>query len=273
MRNKVTLILCFLAFVFAALPVYSQNTSPPGSSPNVPTTETKPASINGNTWEFRLIPYAWLISIDTKATVRNYTADSKIHFSDILRNMDFAGQVHFEAQKGKWGFFLDPTYLKLSQDGTLKDGTDVRLQIEQWLVEFGGIYQLGKWSLEEKGKRSITVDALGGGRFWYLSADLDTSSTINPSKTTQWVDPFIGGRLTADITEKLLFNIRGDVGGFGVGSDFSWNALGVFGYRFTKDITGLLGYRALYVDYKAGTSSIRYNMTIHGPIMGLAFSF
>ena len=57
MRNKVTLILCFLAFVFAALPVYSQNTSPPGSSPNVPTTETKPASINGNTWEFRLIPY------------------------------------------------------------------------------------------------------------------------------------------------------------------------------------------------------------------------
>jgi hypothetical protein len=36
------------------------------------------------------------------------------------------------------------------------------MQIEQWLVEFGGIYQLGKWSFEEKGKRSLTVDALGG---------------------------------------------------------------------------------------------------------------
>lgn len=83
----------------------------------------------------------------------------------------------------------------------------------------------------------------------------------------------VGASLNADITEKLIFNVRGDIGGFGVGSDFSWNALGLFGYRFTKNITGLIGYRALYVDYKAGTGSIRYNATIHGPITGLCFSF
>lgn len=275
MRNKVTLMLWILVFMFAALPVYSQNSPPQAQAvgSNISITDSKPASTNGSAWEFRLIPYAWLIAMDTKATVRNYTADSKINFSDILRDMNFAGQVHFEGQKGKWGFFIDPTYLRLSQEGTLRDGRDIKLQVEQWLVEFGGTYQLGKWSLEEKGKRSITVDALGGGRFWYLSADLDTSSNLNPSKTVQWIDPIIGVRLEADITEKLLFNIRSDIGGFSVGSDFSWNALGVFGYRFTKDITGLFGYRALYVDYKEGTSIIRYNMTIHGPIMGLSFSF
>lgn len=273
MKNKVRSILCVLALVLAALPAYGQTAQPSDSHPNVSGTETKPVSTGGSAWEFRLIPYTWLIALDTKTTVRDHTADMNIPFSDILRNMDVAGQVHFEAQKGKWGFFVDPTYLKLSQDGTLRDGRDVRLQIEQWLVEFGGMYRLGKWPLDEKGKRSVTVDALGGGRYWYLSADMDTSSNINPSKTTQWVDPIIGARLNADITERVLFSIRGDVGGFGVGSDFSWNALGVFGYRFTKDITGLLGYRALYVDYKAGTSSMRYNMTIHGPIMGLSFSF
>jgi len=273
MKNKVTLILCFLVFVLGALPAYSQNAPLPGAGSNISTTESKPAFANGNTWEFRLIPYAWLIAMDTKATIRNHTVDSKISFSDILRDMNFAGQVHFEAQKGKLGFFLDPTYLKLSQNGTLRDGRDIRLQVEQWLVEFGGTYQLGKWPLEDKGKRSITVDALGGGRFWHLHANLDTSSNFNPSKTAQWVDPIIGARLKADVTERLLFNIQGDVGGFSVGSDFSWNALGVFGYRFTKDITGLIGYRALYVDYKTGTSSIRYNVTIHGPIMGLSFSF
>jgi hypothetical protein len=74
-----------------------------------PSVETKPASTDGSTWEFRLIPYAWLIAMDTKATVRNYTADSKINFSDILQNMDLAGQLHFEAQKGKWGLFIRPT--------------------------------------------------------------------------------------------------------------------------------------------------------------------
>lgn len=259
--------------MFATLPAYSQIAQPPGSGPNASATQSKPAPANGSAWEFRLIPYTWLISMDTKTTVRDHTADMNIPFSDILRNMDLAGQVHFEAQKGKWGFFIDPTYLKLSHDGTLRDGRDTRLQIEQWLVEVGGMYQLGKWSLDAKGKRSITVDALGGGRYWYLSANLDTGSTVNPSQKTGWVDPFIGTRLNADITERLSFNIRADVGGFGVGSDFSWNALGVFGYRFTKDITGLLGYRALYADYKAGTSSMRYNLTIHGPIMGLSFSF
>jgi len=273
MRNKAMSILCTLALVFAALPVYGQKTPPPGSSQNISTTDKRPASADGSAWEFRLIPYAWLVALDTKTTVRNHTANMNIPFSDILRNMDLAGQVHFEAQKGKWGFFIDPTYLKLSQDGTLRDGRDTKLQIEQWLVELGGMYQLGKWSLDGKGKRSITVDALGGGRYWYLSADLDIGSNINPSQKTQWVDPFIGASFKADITERLLFNLRGDVGGFGIGSDFSWNVLGVFGYRFTKDITGLLGYRALYVDYKAGTSSIRYNMTIHGPTMGLSFSF
>lgn len=273
MRNKVVSILCVLTFIFVALTAYSQNAVPSGSSPNVSATESRPAPANGGAWEFRLIPYTWLIGIDTKTTVRNHTADMSMPFSDILRDMNLAGQLHFEAQKGKWGFFIDPTYLKMSQDGSLRTGRDVRLQVEQWLIEFGGMYQLGKWSLDGKGKRSLTVDALGGGRFWYLSANLDTGSTMDTTKTARWIDPIIGARLNADITERLLFDIRGDVGGFGVGSDFSWNALGVFGYRFTKDITGLIGYRALYVDYKAGTSSIRYNMTIHGPMIGLSFSF
>jgi hypothetical protein len=262
-----------LALVLAALPAYSQIAPPPGTSQNVTAAGNQPGSASGSAWEFRLIPYTWLISLDTKTTVRGHTADMNIPFSDILRNMNVAGQVHFEARKEKWGFFIDPTYLKMSKDATLRDGRDARLQIEQWLVELGGMYQLAKWSLDGKGKRQITVDALGGGRYWYLSANLDIGSTANPSQKTGWVDPFIGASLNADITERLLFNIRGDVGGFGVGSDFSWNALGVLGYRFTKDITGLFGYRALYVDYKAGTSSMRYNMTIHGPVVGLSFSF
>ncbi|MCX5810363.1 MAG: hypothetical protein NTX36_13520 [Proteobacteria bacterium] len=39
--------------------------------------------------------------------------------------------------------------------------------------------------------------------------------------------------------------IRSGIGGFGVGSEFTWNTVGYFGYRFTTSITGLLGYQAL----------------------------
>ncbi|OPX98771.1 MAG: hypothetical protein A4E60_02980 [Syntrophorhabdus sp. PtaB.Bin047] len=273
MKNTAALILCALALVFFSLPAYSQNAPLPGAGPIIPTVDGKPVPDRGNAWEFRLIPYTWLITMDTKATVHDHTVNSRMSFSDILRDMNFAGQVHFEARKGKWGFFIDPTYLSLSQNGTLRDSRDIRLSVQQWLIEFGGTYELGRWPLDEKGKRSTTLDVLGGGRFWYLNARLDTGSNLNPSETTGWVDPIIGATLNTDITEKIVFNVRGDIGGFGVGSDFSWNALAVLGYRFTKDITGLMGYRALYVDYKAGTSSIRYNATIHGPVLGLCFSF
>ncbi len=273
MKNTAALILCGLALVFATIPAHSQNAPLPGAGPNTSTIDVTPVSGSGNAWEFHLIPYTWLITMDTKATVHDHTMDSRMSFSDILRDMNFAGQVHFEARKGKWGFFIDPTYLSLSQSGTLRDGRDIRLSVEQWLIEFGGTYRLGRWSLDEKGKRSTTIDLLGGGRFWYLNARMDTGSNLNPSETTRWVDPIIGASLNTDITEKVILNARADIGGFGVGSDFSWNALAVFGYRFTKDITGLIGYRALYVDYKAGTSSIRYNATIHGPVLGLCFSF
>jgi hypothetical protein len=269
---KFAMTIFIVTLVIYGSMAYAQ-TIPSPRGQDVPQPADKSQSSSQDKWQFSVTPYAWLMSMDTKATIRNYSVTSNINFSDTIKDVAFAGQMHFEAQKGKWGFFFDPAYLKITSNETLSTGKDVRLQIEEWLVELGGFYQLGKWSLDEKRKRSVTVDVLGGGRYWYLSTDLDISSITNQSKTTSWVDPFIGARLTADITEKVVFNIRGDIGGFSVGSDFSWNAIGAFGYRFTKDITGYLGYRALYVNYKAGTSDIRYEATSYGPIMGLSFVF
>jgi hypothetical protein len=40
-------------------------------------------------------------------------------FSDIMSDMKAAGEIHLEAQKGRMGFFLDPTYIKLREDTTL----------------------------------------------------------------------------------------------------------------------------------------------------------
>jgi|SRR5215218_1595907 hypothetical protein len=51
-------------------------------------------------------------------------------------------------------------------------------------------------------------------------------------------------------------SLRGDGGGFGVGSDFCWQAIAAYGWDFARynNITflGVLGYRALYVDYAQG---------------------
>jgi opacity protein-like surface antigen len=143
-----------------------------------------------------------------------------------------------------------------------------------WLVEFGAFYQAGKWFLDGKKEgRTASVDVLAGGRYWYMHGDLDTSIPYSSSTTNQFLDPMIGARVTVDLTDTLSFRLKGDIGGFGVGSDFTWNALAGFGYQFTKGVTALLGYRYLYMDYKTGTSSARYHITMQGPIGGVMFIF
>ena len=50
---------------------------------------------------------------------------------------------------------------------------------------------------------------------------------------------------------------RADVGGFDAGSQFSWNVLGAYSFTFAVrngvTLSGLLGYRALSVDYEKGS--------------------
>ncbi len=73
--------------------------------------------------------------------------------------------------------------------------------------------------------------------------------------------------------------VSGDIGGFDVGSKFSWQALAVLNYEFAKQgnisWNAMLGYKALYVDYEQGSglSQYEYKMTMHGPIFGITARF
>ena len=73
--------------------------------------------------------------------------------------------------------------------------------------------------------------------------------------------------------------VSGDVGGFGVASKFSWQALAAVNYDFfvSKSVSwsGMVGYRGLYVDYSegAGLTRYEYNMTMHGPVLGVTARF
>jgi len=263
--TKAILIMFFMIFVTAAPWVHGQTAQPPE-----------------NQWKFTVIPFMWATTIDSKVTVGGYDVETRTSFSDIWQNLNGAMMIRLEAQKGKFGLFLEPQYSKIKVDGTFVRQRhanlpaiprDLTLTYEQWTVEGGGFYQAGKWRVGEDKDQWVVVDVLAGARYWSIKVDLDTSTIINPDRSNSWVDPIIGARLNADLSRKVMLNLRADIGGFGVGSDFSWNGLAAIGYRFTENITGLLGYRALYVNYKSGTSRARYEETLHGPIMGLAFTF
>ena len=65
--------------------------------------------------------------------------------------------------------------------------------------------------------------------------------------------------------------LRGDVGGFGVGSDLTWQVEGSLGLQVTKNIWAEAGYRALGVDYEA--DGLIYDTITHGAQVTLGLSF
>jgi hypothetical protein len=94
-----------------------------------------------------------------------------------------------------------------------------------------------------------------------------------------WVDPLVGLRLRHQFTPGHELTLSGDVGGFGAGSEFSWQAIGAYRFALAQAYgatwSGLLGYRALYVDYSkgAGDTLYQFDMLQHGPIAGISARF
>jgi hypothetical protein len=257
-------------------------------SPSAYAQEQQEPPANVDEWQFTVIPYLWMMGIEGEVTVGPASADVDAGFDDILDALDFGGQVHLEAQKGKWGLFLDPTYLAVSADDDVSSprGTfsaDIDVDLEAWLVEFGGFYRVIENPVGNDGSRTVTFDVLAGARYMALEAEVDIEGAgplgldIKRDDNKDWIDPIVGGRIFYDITEKVSLGLRADIGGFDVGdsSDFAWNILAAIGYDINQNMTLWAGYRHLDVDYDDGSGSdlFVYDVEVSGPMAGLAIHF
>ena len=73
-----------------------------------------------------------------------------------------------------------------------------------------------------------------------------------------------------DFGNKWMISARGDIGGFGVGCDFTWNVAALVHFQPWKNVAIVGGYRALDQDYEDGSGSSRfaYDMRLAGPLLG-----
>jgi len=82
-----------------------------------------------------------------------------------------------------------------------------------------------------------------------IAAALKKELNTTVSRTDQWVDPFVGFKARYYLTKPLYITARADVGGFGAGSDISWQVNAGFGCQLTHNIFSELTWRSYYVDY------------------------
>jgi hypothetical protein len=89
----------------------------------------------------------------------------------------------------------------------------------------------------------------------------------------------VGLRTLWQLTPSWGVTAGGDIGGFGVGSDFQWMATGLVTYRFglfgDDNAKFGAGYRAVYQDYSdgSGANKFEWNVTLHGPVFALGIEF
>ncbi len=109
-----------------------------------------------------------------------------------------------------------------------------------------------------------------------VQVDVARAVAFDRSGDLEWVDPFVGFRIRHEMGPSKELNLEGDIGGFGVGSDFSWQLVGTYGFDTTclgTPLHAVIGYRALSVDFsenaKFGKNGLDFVQ--HGPIMGVTF--
>jgi hypothetical protein len=252
-------------------------------------------------WSFRFTPYGWLTALDGTQTVRGRTVKVDASFIDVLEKSDtLVGlMANMEARNGPFALYADVVWSKVGLGAdTVRTrsvvpaiattvGRSLDLELETGIVEAGAAYEIVR-------SGSLAFDLLGGARYWLQKADLSLAVTrtidigdlevvreraIARSGSVDWVDPLVGARLRYALAPGHELFVRGDVGGFGVGSNFSWQAIAGYGFDFGLyngiTFSGILGYRALSVDYVQGEGRRRYefDMLQHGPVLGISMRF
>lgn len=92
------------------------------------------------------------------------------------------------------------------------------------------------------------------------------------SQTADWVDPFVGLRGLYHFTDRFYAVAKADVGGFGVGSELTWQAYAGLGWRFNKHVSTEIGYRHMDVDYDGGNGAA-YDLALSGAQVALCIRF
>jgi hypothetical protein len=223
------------------------------------------ASESNKNWDFSLTPmYLWAVSIDGDVQVKGVKAEMDVPFSDIFDNLNAALTFHFEGiHKQRWGFFTDLNFIVLNPEESTPIG-DIDIEYTQVLFELAGFYRF------TEGAHSF--DGLGGLRYSSMDVDIDLPAALpSVDQGKDWVDPYLGVRWNWKFAEKWGLRLRTDIGGFGIGSDLSWNLVGLVDFKPWKHVGLFGGYRVLYQDYSSGSGSDKFSFdaTMQGPALGL----
>lgn len=235
-------------------------------------------------WSFDFSVNGWLPWMKGDAVVRGVAVELDVAPTDVLGSLDWSKlpvwMSSAELRNGRFAIFNDIVYAALSDSAGFERrfiAGRINADVELAIVELGASYAIWQGAHSASGATSA-FDILAGGRYWYQSIGLDLAvNNINVARSgsIDWVDPFVGLQLRQTIAPGQSLLVRGDIGGFGAGSDFSWQAIAKYNWQLRRigsmTLDAFVGYRALAVDYTEG--GFQLDSIMHGPMLGLTSKF
>jgi hypothetical protein len=220
------------------------------------------AADDGGNWDFQLTPlYYWSINIGGSADTSDpgEPPDPPIDMDGFDLEFKGAFSLNFDTvYRQRWGLIFDTVAVRLNNQENDDDSLFLDFRYKQ--AELDG-YR--RWT---SGQHAF--DLLAGVRYYKMEIGLEGTSR---SGEADIADPIVGGRWGWQFAEKWKLGLRGDIGGFGVGSEFVWQALAVVQWMPWQNVGFLAGGRYMDIDLEDDSEDLAVNMDIWGPILAITF--
>lgn len=219
-------------------------------------------------WSHSVHLYGMGVAIDGDTQIGPLELPVSVSISDMFDALRMGGMIAYRADNGRWSLTTDLTYMDLGWRASTQGGrAGARLTTDQLTFMATG----GK-RLNEK------TELLFSLAYFDVDANLRLSvlqQSLTASRGADWVDPLIGVAYETPMGDKWKLKLRGDVGGFGINSDFTWHAWAIANRQVSDSFSWFVGYRVIAYDYAEGSGPqfVRFDMTQHGPGAGVSFTF
>lgn len=211
--------------------------------------------------------YGWLAGATGEITpfAGAPTLEFESAFSEVLEDLDAAFFASGLVRKDRLVFVGDLSYASLSREGLVPPGVPAMGEVSQLAVTMAG-------GARVVSAQTVTIDLLAGARLWNVESRVDVplaGVSVSPEET--FLDPIIAARFNVQIAPRLSTIAHVDLGGVGIGSEFTYQVVGTVNYRVGRATYLSAGYRHLYLDYEDGGTVFEGSQT--GPLIGITQRF
>ena len=233
------------------------------------------AQAQDSTWHYFIQPYVMFPNMKGETGIGNLPP---VHVDedpqDIFSNLQMGAMLYFEAHNDQWAFSSDVLYMDLEADISQRNVID---------GGSAGVSQLG-WELAAMRRLTPWFELGLGLTYNRIDANLDINfsgplfpPTVSRGLTEDWIDPTFVARATFPINDQWFFQLRGNLGGFGIGSasDLNVQVQADVTWRKSDRWSFTFGYRLIDIDYDQGQGNDRfiYDMQTFGPVLKVGYSF